>query len=618
GTQRVNNVNLHRITDNFRVHVLIECMSPAGAAYFSPGAAGFLTPAIDLFNYLYTSSSSSICTSLELSSFYNVFLNHTVSSTSPYCAGDSIALSATGGDTYSWTGPSAFSSALQNPTLSSTGILDTNTYSVTITGTAGCSVLDSTLVVVGSQPIATIDTSAGTIICTGDSILLKAENSAGYTLAWYESGAPLSGASDSLFYATTTGNYSVIYSNVYGCKDTSAVVNIQIGTLPNSTFTNPGNDSICAGSSVLLSADLGGYDYQWLRDGSAIGGATSSTYSANVAGSYQLITHTNGICADTSAAQTLTVIALPSITLSSASTSICAGDTLSITSTGSGIQSYLWQKDGSTISGATLDSLQVTAAGAYRSIVSNSFGCLDTSNTITITSTPLPSVSLTITGDTTFCDYDDVTLSIPNTPGATYVWHKDGAPLGNNTISATVNATGVYRVIAISGNCRDTSLEVNVTVHTTNTVTLNTTTSNLCQGDSVAVAAVHSGSVSYEWQKDGLSNGNTSNMMVVGDSGLYRVIVTNANACIDTSDVFKARVFAVPTASFSLLNDSQCLSGNSFPFVNASTGGVGTLNYAWDFGDGATSTSTNPAHIYSTAGNYDVTLITSGDNSCQD
>ncbi|MDX5319617.1 MAG: hypothetical protein LPK45_01020, partial [Bacteroidota bacterium] len=61
GTQSVNNVNLHRITDNFRVHVLIECMSPAGAAYFSPGAAGFWTPAIDLFNYLYTSSSSSIC-----------------------------------------------------------------------------------------------------------------------------------------------------------------------------------------------------------------------------------------------------------------------------------------------------------------------------------------------------------------------------------------------------------------------------------------------------------------------------------------------------------------------------------------------------------------------------
>lgn len=37
-------------------------------------------------------------------------------------------------------------------------------------------------------------------------------------------------------------------------------------------------------------------------------------------------------------------------------------------------------------------------------------------------------------------------------------------------------------------------------------------------------------------------------------------------------------------------------------FTAASTGGCGPVTYAWDFGDGATSTEQNPSHIYATAG----------------
>jgi len=43
---------------------------------------------------------------------------------------------------------------------------------------------------------------------------------------------------------------------------------------------------------------------------------------------------------------------------------------------------------------------------------------------------------------------------------------------------------------------------------------------------------------------------------------------------------------------------------------DASTGSLGT--WAWDFGDGATSSAQNPQHIYSTAGSYTVSLTVSG------
>jgi PKD repeat protein len=41
---------------------------------------------------------------------------------------------------------------------------------------------------------------------------------------------------------------------------------------------------------------------------------------------------------------------------------------------------------------------------------------------------------------------------------------------------------------------------------------------------------------------------------------------------------------------------------------------VNATSYAWDFGDGNTSTVANPSHTYGTGGNYTVTLIASNGN----
>ncbi|MGL5047193.1 MAG: PKD domain-containing protein, partial [Shewanella sp.] len=43
-------------------------------------------------------------------------------------------------------------------------------------------------------------------------------------------------------------------------------------------------------------------------------------------------------------------------------------------------------------------------------------------------------------------------------------------------------------------------------------------------------------------------------------------------------------------------------------FTSNADGGMGVLNYAWDFGDGNTSTAASPTHTYAKAGAYTVTL----------
>jgi len=65
-------------------------------------------------------------------------------------------------------------------------------------------------------------------------------------------------------------------------------------------------------------------------------------------------------------------------------------------------------------------------------------------------------------------------------------------------------------------------------------------------------------------------------------------------------------VYAAPTAGY-----SYTVTGLEADFADTSTpagGGPTLTSWAWDFGDGGTSTSQNPYHIYAAAGTYTVTL----------
>ncbi len=60
-----------------------------------------------------------------------------------------------------------------------------------------------------------------------------------------------------------------------------------------------------------------------------------------------------------------------------------------------------------------------------------------------------------------------------------------------------------------------------------------------------------------------------------------------------------------PTADFT--TNSPVVLGSPLVFSNHSSG-TPPVTYRWDFGDGLTSTATNPTHLYATAGDFTVTL----------
>lgn len=71
------------------------------------------------------------------------------------------------------------------------------------------------------------------------------------------------------------------------------------------------------------------------------------------------------------------------------------------------------------------------------------------------------------------------------------------------------------------------------------------------------------------------------------------------------SSLLEGQEFSAPSADFEVVQ-TVIYVGDEVQFVDLSTGGV--AEYFWTFGDGVTSTESNPTHVYTEAGVYTVTL----------
>jgi PKD repeat protein len=128
--------------------------------------------------------------------------------------------------------------------------------------------------------------------------------------------------------------------------------------------------------------------------------------------------------------------------------------------------------------------------------------------------------------------------------------------------------------------------------------------------------------LSYYWDfSDGnyAYSSNAANTYLT--DGVYTVCLTifdSINQCTDTyCDSIWVTGAGTPcntTANFSVTDNG----GGNYSFNNSSTGG--SLSYYWNFGDGNTSSNTNPNHTYIANGTYPVQLMVFDmiDSNCYD
>lgn len=209
-------------------------------------------------------------------------------------------------------------------------------------------------------------------------------------------------------------------------------------------------------------------------------------------------------------------------------------------------------------------------------------------------------------------NFGDMTTSTQNNPAKTY------------TTPGTYNVN--YRIVTDVGCVKDTTKSITITpapiakFGVTDTTCVNTT---LTFTDSSTIA--NGNIIKWYWdfgngRKDTLTT-NSSRTITYSSTGPVTVsLITESNTgCKSVAFTKTLNISAFPIASFTLPGN-VCLPTGFANFTNNSSNpGTGTtgLTYLWSFGDGNTSTATNPSHLYTSTGPFTIGLQVWNTTGCR-
>lgn len=302
-------------------------------------------------DYYVTVSAGNGCTGMSDTVTVNVAAppTPTIVASGPltFCKGDSVTLTVTGPGMYQWnTGSTA-----QSITVRVSG-----TYVVTVRDTFGCSSATASATVKVIVPAVAIITASGpTTFCVGDSVMLTASNGASFLWSNGETGKTIP--------VFTAGMYSVIISDINGCKDTSNPITVAIPV-----DIDLGIDTVVCGDCITLVAGAPWLTYSW---------STGSDYPAIRVCFSDTITVTAwaGMCMDRDTI-IIDINPMPEVDLG-ADTTLAAPGTVTLDAGNAGT-TFMWS------TGETTQTIVVDSSGSYFVDVSNILGCIGT-DTIVVT-----------------------------------------------------------------------------------------------------------------------------------------------------------------------------------------------------------------------------------------
>lgn len=538
----------------------------------------------------------------------------TVSGNTTFCDGGSVTLNAgtQTGVTYVWLrNGTPISGATANTYIATMS----GSYTVTVTNSFGCAATSTAVpVTVNPLPVATITAGGSTTLCAGTSVVLSANSGSGFTYQWKRDGANISGATSMTYTASVAGAYTVKVTNgATSCFSESAPTSVVVNPLPTAAISAGGPTTFCDGASVVLSAGTQtGVSYEWKRNGTTIAGATASTYTATLGGSYTVVvTSTPTSCTATSAAVTVTVNPLPASTITaSGPTTFCDGGSVTLSTPAASGQTYVWNRDGVAIPSATGSSYTTSIAGSYTVTVTNGFNCSSTTATpVIVTVNPLPTANVTAGGPTTFCDGGSVTLTASAGSGFTYQWLRNGSVIAGQTgASYTATTSGSYQVSVTSGlNCSVTSSAVVVTANPRPQAVISSNGAPIaCEGSSVVLTTSAGSGYTYTWFVDGVEiAGAKSASFSASKTGSYTVRIATASGCDATSAAFRVTINPLPTADVTVTGPTQFCAGESVQFRAASGSGY---KYQWLRNGSTIAGATSATYVASLAGQYAVVV----------
>ncbi|MBL7692852.1 MAG: gliding motility-associated C-terminal domain-containing protein [Flavipsychrobacter sp.] len=188
---------------------------------------------------------------------------------------------------------------------------------------------------------------------------------------------------------------------------------------------------------------------------------------------------------------------------------------------------------------------------------------------------------------------------------------------GDSTIFLPGLCDGVYSGFSVKiGNCVTNILGTATLTDPPLTANFDTTFRLGCNGDTVFFHnhSTSAGSLYYVWDfGDGVTD-TATNPYHVYDTGTFtvRLLATN-HFCYDSMKM-TFKIGHPLNADFTVSPAILC-QNESVTFTNTS---IGATNYNWTFGNGATSTISDPVNAYNITGKYNIRLIASNNIPCYD
>jgi hypothetical protein len=350
------------------------------------------------------------------------------------CAGNTVTLSGSGAQSYTW----------NNNVQNGVAFTPNTTQSYTVTGTDvnGCTNTAQVTVTVNTLPFV----SAGLpmAICQGSSVILYGSGAQTYT--WNN------GVQNAVsFTPTLTQTYTVVGTNQNGCQGSAQVV---VTVNPTPSVSGGANQTICSGSLATLTG-TGASSYSWsggVQNGVPFIPQANQTYS---------VTGTSAAGCQATAQVTITVVNNPVVS-GGANQIVCPGS--QVTLTGSGATTYVW-------SNGVQNGVPFVPTSTQTYTVTGTLngGCSSTAQVTVTVSTP-PNVNAG--NNISICAGDSVMLSA--TGANTYSW---SGGIQNGTY-ITPNSTQTYTVTGVDGLGCSNSDAVTITVNQATSSTLTTTACN--------------------------------------------------------------------------------------------------------------------------------------------
>lgn len=482
-------------------------------------------------------------------------------SANPLCQGQSTTLNAAGATTFTWSanaGGGGGSSATVTPPLGQT------VYSVT--GTAsGCTGTATTTITVNALPSVTA-TATPTAICSSQSATLTAGGASTYTWSANAGGGSSNPTTVTPSVGTTT--YTVTGTDANNCVNTAQVT---VTVTPTPTLTAGANPTtICAGQVVTLTV-TGATTYTW--DANA-GNSNATTVTVTPANSttYTVNGDNSGCPGSTTVA--VTVNPMPVLTVTANPTSVCTGQ--SATLTASGATSYTWSGNAG---GGNTNPAVITPTVTDTYTVTGDLGGCQTSTVITVNVGGKPTITVSST-DTTICNAQTVTLTASG--ALSYTWSPGGT---GTSIVQSPTVTTTYSVSGDNNGCVGDTTFV-ITVNPTPTVTAVASPTAICSNASSTLAA--SGASTFTWSANAGSAQTSTVNVTPANTTTYTVNGTDNNGCIGTTQV---TVSVTPTPTIiALANPPTVCAGQQVGLVANGT----ATSYSWSTGATTQITTATP------------------------